>query len=267
MALTGAALLDALTGSPVRPAESNPEITAEVTLPEISGESTPEITDSSMPSLPEISAEILREMEKLKRKREEDDWLDKKRKAERDAARKARGDMTRHVVKAEHIKERETWRKRGEQNLVVYLNGLVDDEKAALRTAGYLGTEVRFWTGCTGKVTRQAVFCRLDALVAGEARLWRNGYYIGSSMGLEDRWMGWYDKKTGNWIEGHRHRWTGKRARATMEVLAVSEGEAGPNLEREAIMRYYRRHGCANRRPDAAGTTIDAHNFLYFVWW
>ena len=202
--------------------------------------------------------------------KEEDERWERKRKAQRDASRLARGDMSGHVVDHHHYQqERETWRKRGEQNLVVFLNRLVENEKRSLQTAGYLGTEIRFWMGCTGNVTRKAVFDRLHVLVAGEAKQWRNGYYIGSTMQVLQRWVGWYDsEEEGHWVEGHRHHWTGKQARADMEVLAVSEGEAGPLLEKCAIQRYYARHdGCFNRRPDAAGTKVDAHNFLYFVWW
>ena len=70
-----------------------------------------------------------------------------------------------------------------------------------------------------------------------------------------------------NRVEGHRHSHTGHGARAAMEVLAVSEGPAGGQLETAAIRRYYGRELCDNMRPDAAGTKLDAHNFLYFVWW
>lgn len=177
------------------------------------------------------------EMEEMRRAREEkkkeDRRVEMERKAARDQDRRARGDL---ILSVPHHwqQERATWRKRGDQNLVVCLNGLVENEKRSLQTAGYFGTEIRFWVGCTGDGTRKAVFSRLDALVAGEARQWRNGYYIGSTMQVLDRWMGWYDDRSGDWVEGHRHNWTGKRVRAHMEVLAISEGEAGPLLEKAA---------------------------------
>ena len=176
------------------------------------------------------------EMEEMRRAREEkkkeDRRVEMERKAARDQDRLARGEL---ILSVPHHwqQKRETWRKRGGQNLVVCLNGLVEDEKRSLQTAGYFGTEIRFWAGCTGDGTRKAIFSRLDALVTGEARQWRNGYYIGSTMKVLDRWKGWYDKN-GNWVEGHRHNWTGKRVRAHMEVLAISEGEAGPLLEKAA---------------------------------
>ena len=151
--------------------------------------------------------------------------------------------------------------------MAIRLDGLVEEEKQTVKQGGY-EEEISFWDGCKGNGLSAGVERRLAVLV-GEAEQARRQYYVGSTVKVLRRWVGWYDRE-GNWVEGHRHSHTGLGARALgMEVVAVTEGKAGGQLETKAITRFFGRTYCNNQRPDAAGTVDnpDVVNYLYFVYW